>query len=404
MSALPLSRVNYFDRQYIRLAELTDEQAYHLQMHRRHNQSHHSWGIVTGLDLVVRANQPVVLPGLAVDGYGRELLLSERAVFSRTDFDRLSTNRIDLWLEYRLALSSDAQAPIDCGANDPRQAYRATELAEVVVMRAGAVPDPRKPPNVAPDALAEPLLATSDDPADRWPVYLGRMIMQVPTSGTPTFTVDASTRAYVGLSAEIIDHPGNSSRIELGRTDPDPDERVIGPDTVKYAGGTRDFAVFTPNSDGDALQPTLSIYGSATQVLGTAEIHGNVVLDGASLQFANPDVDASEPATDDRQPALYRVGSSDGDELRIDVGELDDADRSIVIGMTKDGKFQPALTITFPSGLDTSGTINPKVTINGDLQIQGTISSPDIRTRTVTEDVAALLTGMIQAAIAAGAS
>ena len=31
MSAAPAIRVNYFDRQFIRLAELRDEQAYHLQ-------------------------------------------------------------------------------------------------------------------------------------------------------------------------------------------------------------------------------------------------------------------------------------------------------------------------------------------------------------------------------------
>jgi hypothetical protein len=405
MNANPASRVNYFDRQFIRLAELSDEQAYHLQLHRRHNISHHSWGIVVGLDLVLQDGIPVVLPGLAVDGYGRELLLLERGVFGRETFDRLGTNRIDLWLEYRLALSNDPRAPIDCGASDPRAYYRTTERAEIFPARAGARPDPRRPPGVAADALEEPQLATPDDPTDRWPVYLGRAIMQVPASGAPTFTIDSADRVYVGLNAELIDHPGNASRIELGRRPQHDDQKTIGTDTFTYgADSARDFAVFAPDASADTLQPTLAIYGSAAQIRGTAEIHGNLVLDGASLQFTKSSAQPNAPAATDGQPAIYRASGTAGDELRIDVGELKTADRSLVIGVTKDGKFQPALTIRFPGSMDANGAVNPEITVHGDLHIEGTIDSPDIRTRTVTEDVAALLTGMIQAAIAAGSS
>src|SRR5262245_16990596 len=115
MSAVPASRVNYFDRQFIRLAELTDEQAYHQQLHRRHNLSHHSWGIVAGLALTTdNDGRPVVQPGLAVDGYGRDLLLLNRRVFSRDDFDRFATSRLDLWLEYRLAFADGG--PVECGS------------------------------------------------------------------------------------------------------------------------------------------------------------------------------------------------------------------------------------------------------------------------------------------------
>ena len=76
MATIPATRVNYFDRQHIRLSELLDEQAYHVGLHRRHNVSHHSWGIVTGLVLASREDgQIAITPGLAVDGYGRELLV-----------------------------------------------------------------------------------------------------------------------------------------------------------------------------------------------------------------------------------------------------------------------------------------------------------------------------------------
>lgn len=402
MSATPASRVNYFDRQYIRLSELNDEQAYHQQLHRRHNLSHHSWGIVVGLDLLLQGDRPVVLPGLAIDGYGRELLLLERRPFGRDLFDRLATNRIDLWLEYRVEQTDDPLAPIECGTGDRRKYYRATERAEIYAMRAGARPDPRRPPGVPPEALEEPLLSTPDDPAKRWPVYLGRMMMQTPASGPPTFTVEAADRVYIGLNAEVIDHPGNPSRVELGRRPSRVDFRTIGEDTYRYsANPERDFAVFVPNLTAEdptaqELQPTISVYGTATQILGTTEVHGNVVLDGASLQF--PRVTATPEHATDSQPAIYRAT----DELRIDVGELNNADRSLVLGVSKDGKFQPAMTVLFPANMG-NGNVNPVVKVHGDLHIDGTIQSPDIRTRTLTEDVAALLTGMIQAAIASGA-
>jgi hypothetical protein len=399
MSAVPATRVNYFDRQFIRLAELSDEQAYHRQLHRRHNLSHHSWGIVVGLEILLEEDgRPVVRPGLAVDGYGRELLLLERRVYGREEFDRFATNRLDLWLEYRLELSDDRLAPVECGVSDPNRRYRATERAEIVATRGGARPDPRHPPGVPATAFEEPLLATPDEPCYRWPVYLGRVIMEIPASGAPTFEIDTDDRVYVGLNAELIDHPGNASRIELGRRPPQDDVKQIGADEYRYAAGPdRDFAVFAPDPASSTLQPTLSIYGTATQIRGMAEIHGNLVLDGASLQF--PDASSSQtPATDDK-PAIYRTV----DELRIDVGALGAGDRALVIGVTKDGKFQPALEVQFASGMG-AGAVNPVVIVHGDLHIEGTIKSEDIRTRTVTEEVAALLTGMVQAAIAAGSA
>lgn len=391
MTVASASRVNYFERQFIRLAELRDEQAYHVQLRRRHNLSHHSWGIVLGLEIVREQDgRPAVRPGLAVDGYGRELLLVDRRVVGRDVFDRYGTSRLDVWLEYELDLADDRLAPVECGSDDPRRRYRATERAQLVFTRGGARPDPRRPPGVPPEALAEPLLDTPDDPRHRWPVYLGRIIMDLPTSGTPQFQIDTADRVYVGLSAEIIDHPGNATRLELGRRPLDEDARTIGDDEIKYeAASDRDFAVFVPGTD-TPLHPTIAVYPRGTEIRGTAAVHGNLVLDGASLQF--PDATGEGPGTDG-QPAVYRAASG---ELRIDLGSLDAADRRLVLGVTKDGDFHAALEIEFPTAM-TSGTTSPRVIVHGDLRIEGIIKSDDVRTRTVTEEVAALLTGMVQA-------
>lgn len=393
MPLSPASRVNYFDRQFIRLAELRDEQAYHLQQRRRHNLSHHTWGIVVGLDVLKEDGRPVVRPGLAVDGYGRELLLLNRSVYGREAFDRLATRRLDLWLEYRLDFDDDRLAPAECGAIDQNRHYRATERAEVVVTRGGARPDPRHPPGVPATAFEDPLLATPDDPLNRWPVYLGRIVMDIPAAGEPTFEIDTDDRVYVGLNAELIDHPGNAGRIELGRRPANEDVKRVGDAEYKYAPGSdRDFAVFAPGPASGQLQPTIAVYGTATQIRGTTEVHGNLVLDGASLQF--PDAGGNAAAVTDGVPAIYRID----DALRIDMGALDDANRTLVIGVTKDGVFTKALEVHFADAL---GEPKAKVTVYGDLHVEGIIDSDDVRTRTVTEEVGALLSGMVQSTIAA---
>ena len=392
MNAVLASRVNYYDRQFIRLAEMRDEQAYHRQLHRRHNLSHHSWGIVSGLELVLENDTPVVRPGFAVDGYGRDLVLVDRGVFGRAEFDRLGSNRLDLWLEYRLDISNDLTTPVTCGTDDRNAPYRATERAEIVATRGGALPDPRQPPGVPATALEAPLLDTPDDPRRRWPVYLGRMVMALPASGTPTYTLDGANRVYAGIYAEVLDHPGNASRVELGRMATEDGVKRIGDVTYRYATVPRcDFGVFVPDAGASdptqPLQPTLAISDSGTQIRGTTEVHGNLVLDGASLQFTASSAGQSQP-----DPSIYRSG----DELRIDVGKLQGGNRALVIGVMNGDVFKAALEVRF----DGNGGA-PVVTVHGDLRIEGTIESADTRTRTVTGDVAALLSGMVQSAIAA---
>jgi hypothetical protein len=79
-----IKRLYYYQRQYLGAKDFKTEQAYHRDMRRRHNLAHHTWGIVTGLDLVEvqREGQATgvdvyVLPGMAVDGYGREIFVLE---------------------------------------------------------------------------------------------------------------------------------------------------------------------------------------------------------------------------------------------------------------------------------------------------------------------------------------
>jgi hypothetical protein len=72
-----MSRVLYRERQPLRAADLQDEQDYLLGLAGRHFVGPHEWGIVEGLGLSVNSGLVTVAPGLAIDGYGRELVLAQ---------------------------------------------------------------------------------------------------------------------------------------------------------------------------------------------------------------------------------------------------------------------------------------------------------------------------------------
>lgn len=403
MTVVPAMRVNYFDRQFLRLAEFRDEQAYHIALRRRHNLGHHSWGIVTGLALVREDTVVVVQSGMAVDGYGRELLLPDRVTIDQAVFTRHGTARLDVWLEYALG-AADASAPRNvCDPLETGHQYRAVETSQVVFERAAAADVDARSPRVVPlDAVNAVLPDTPDDPKQRWPVYLGRVSMKISPTGTPDFTIEPSALAYVGLNAELIDHPANAGRIELGHQSSagsTADKREIAGETWTYQPEQgRAFAVFVPGDDPDTpLAPTISVTKKSTQIVGTTEVHGDLVLDGSTLVF--PDgVPASHIATPNDDVLIYRA-SDGGDALRIDLGDTTTKARKLVIGVTQDSRFRPVLEIAALG----DGTA-PRVTITGDLHVQGAFTGPDIRLRTLSQDLIPQLAAMLQVGVLTGST
>ncbi len=80
-----IERLNYYEGEFLGAADFQAEQEYHRDMRRRHNIGQHTWGIVSGLDIVQIPNggttaggQPEVdisiQPGIAVDTFGREIV------------------------------------------------------------------------------------------------------------------------------------------------------------------------------------------------------------------------------------------------------------------------------------------------------------------------------------------
>lgn len=104
----PVERLNYYQFQYVGAEDFRDQQIYHRDMRRRHNLGPHSWGIVAGCTIVETPREADagfvdihVLPGVSVDGYGREIIVLEPAKVDPELFAAFNTDRhLELWIRY----------------------------------------------------------------------------------------------------------------------------------------------------------------------------------------------------------------------------------------------------------------------------------------------------------------
>jgi hypothetical protein len=355
-----ISRVHYFDQQFLRTQEFVDEQAYHVAMRRRHNIGQHSWGIVTGLELVVEEGVVYVNPGMGIDGYGRELVLSQRRTLPESAFADKGSDALEVWLEYD-RVGSDPAPPGYTGCGDGEApAYRWQEEPLVTL----EVPDPaftdrRRPQAVAAGDLDFPPYRTPpDDPLRLFPLFLGQIFAPAKPGQPPT--VDLDGRPYVDLVGDSVRDPADRAWIQVGAQDrEDPNA----------------FAVYVRVTDPAASydEPRLAILRNGeVEVEGDTTVDGNVTLRGSALVFG----EGAERGVEDPPWRVYHVHDQTDQthELRIEMGRPAAAgakagtNRVVVGSWAKpaDGgqpAFQPCLTIAD----------NGRVIVHGDLVVTGRI-------------------------------
>lgn len=418
MTTVNVPRVNFFDRQFLRVDEFRDEQLYQLAARRRHNIAQHSWGIVSGLELALEDGALLVRPGMAVDGYGRELLLPEKRRLSADAFDDLGTERLDVWLVYARLDGGGAPAGYAaCGdaQGGARPAYRSQEVPQVRVEEPVAnTVDARRPPGVPAAVLDSKVPLVSDDPKDVWRVYLGRITRRL--TPEPTYSIDFSQRPYVGLVGDAVDHPADATRVEIGKQSSVAQTREVGGVTYVYdkgedsqRGRSRGFAVFIPE-DAEAeggqervkLSPRLEILRDGLmRMRGRTVLDGDLRIVGGAVQFVTA-VTASEEAPP-QVPTIYRVEDGQSNQLRIDLGADDTLNREFVIGFSKeDGTFTPCLKIELSDAAG-SGVPSPLVTIYGDLKLEGELKGEVVQ-RTLSQEALNAILASFQSGLAAGRS
>jgi hypothetical protein len=362
MSDNGIARVHYFERQFLRTQDFVDEQSYHLAMRRRHNIAQHTWGIVHGLEVVAEEGNLFVQPGMAIDGYGRELILQQRQALATAAFVEKNSDVLDVWLLYdRVASDQAPQGYAGCGNGVDTAFYRWQERPQ----RRLDVPDPafpnRRQPESVPvgDLTFPPERTPPDDPVQDWPVFLGQ-VRRDQTNPTQPFIVDLTDRPYVGLVGESIVAPWDHS-VQLlqvgGEHEADP----------------RRFAVYVP--DANTGQPQLQInQAGETAIHGKTTLQGNLQLAGKAIEFG------VGVASSQRPWQIYRHLETSQDpqtnqqiveqQLRIEMAAPPPSGtpgrNQVVIGAwsAADKEFKPCLTIADDC----------TVTVHGNLVVEGLLT------------------------------
>jgi hypothetical protein len=382
MSVDGLTRVQYFDEQFLRLADLVDEQAYHLLMRRRHNLGGHTWGIVAGLMVESdRDGNLVVQPGMAVDGYGRELILPYPYSLPPRAFAEKGSNELEVWLVYtRQPADSLPAGYAPCRPGETGPAGRLLEMGQIELRASERdlfidptvdLPARRQPPGVpAEDLRAVP--APNDDLTRPWPVYLG-LVRRV--EGDPvTYTVDLQGRPYAGLVGEMVRAPSGRAWVQIG---------------AEREGDTRRFAVFVPGSDADIeYPPRLAIHDNGeVTICGDTTLYGDLTVDGGAIEFRVGDAQtAAQPWT------IYHARANSGPEqLRM---EMADEAAEVVIGTfsSTTNAFVPCLTIDSEC----------KVTIHGNLFVEGTLTGKVVDSGTLTPEARSMALGAMNSGMNTG--
>ncbi|MCA9910094.1 MAG: hypothetical protein KC519_15660, partial [Anaerolineae bacterium] len=282
MSENSITRVHYFERQFLRTQDFTDEQAYHIAMRRRHNLAHHTWGIVRGLELRLRYNDQKKVDGfdldagIAVDGYGREVILAaSRAIAVPAIFNNRAAEALDVYLEYHLE-ETDRRSVNPCAEEEDTTGatfYRWRESSRLVFETAdfdAADRHDRRISRVVPagDLTFDATRTPPDAEQRRWPIFLGRI--QRVQGNEVTYKVELGGRPYAGLMAGEVRRPGDQARIVLG------------------AGADPSFAVHVP---AEAKEASLEIRKENIHLRGKTTVYGDVNVQGGTWKFNETQVE-----------------------------------------------------------------------------------------------------------------
>jgi len=200
----PIDRIRYYDGEFLRAFDFTDEQTYHMEMRRRLNRYLHLYGIVRGLELTSPpaqggVEQVSIQPGLAIDAFGREIYLFAPYTLGDADVtaNRLTNGTYDVWIRYNRTASTPPSAGYS-SCNQANQYTRWTESYVVVLLPSPS--SPFKNPAFADEDMDDP---SEDDVG----VLLGTVTVD-PTSPTAQFSNPmVRHRHFWGVIAQQIQGP-----------------------------------------------------------------------------------------------------------------------------------------------------------------------------------------------------
>lgn len=251
-----IERLNYYEGEYLGAGDFDAEQQYHRDMRRRHSIGQHTYGIVAGLDLAQVPNggpngevDVFLMPGMAVDGFGREIVVLSKAQLTQEPFApyfdpnaNASPKQMYLWIAYGQSLSKGSQDP--CSAAGTTNAFGRIEESYRVAVTSDPVAPLNDPVVVDGASITPGPLTTPPSPGDivlpadgsvpfqefpsgdqslNWFVAIGRVLWDPHKEvfiGQPD-AASAQGRHYAGDVTATIYAPGGAVRV-LDRRAPDP--------------------------------------------------------------------------------------------------------------------------------------------------------------------------------------
>ena len=346
-----IKRLNYYEGEYLGALDFAAEQEYHREMRRRHNVGQHTWGIVSGLDLAQIPNGQTtdglpqvdvyVQPGMAVDGFGREIVMLSRTQLTQDLFAAFydpnttaNPRNMYIWIAYdqQLAqLSGDA-----CTRQNTSNPYSRVQESFRLLVTSTPTPvpalndplvidgntmtppaEPAVPPSTAPTPTPGDIVLpydgsvpyqefAEDDTTAHWYVLLGQVLwhphfqvlLQPPTAAT-------SGRQYCGAVAAAIEAP-NAQLVIQDRMTPSP-----------------------------LPDPTYS--GVAVEVQGTLTVDRLLTaLDDVLTHEHHRLIFGQSDGTDGDTPLwIRRYTNSPGADLHIHIGDTADSSKRLTVGFGK---------------------------------------------------------------------
>jgi hypothetical protein len=363
MATDQILRNHYYEYQYLGAVDLEDQQAYLRDMRRRHNIGHHTWGIVTGLDLIYvpvpgdpTAVTFYIQPGMAIDGFGREIIVMAPVQLDPASFASFAgVGPHDVYISYD---QQEAQQPAagfaQCNVNTQYGRIVETYKIEVDpaapyqqdVMVNGKAENPASTDISIPQDDSVPYQEFPDDTTDPlWLLQLGRVIWD---GGASKFLPPASPddltlgRVYAGVVAQTIYGPEPM---------PDPSQPAPANDAPRFIIQPR-FLSSDPNAPDAADFAEIK---GRLQVDGRIVAEKNVQINGGQLQFLDTSgTDGTVPLWMQRTPGPGGVGT----DLRVHIDAGPDPNKAdqnrLSIGPTAAGSELAVLAVTAGNNVNIS--------------------------------------------------
>jgi hypothetical protein len=345
-----IERLNYYEGEYLGAVDFAAEQEYLRDMRRRHNVGQHTWGIVTGLNLVQVAASgtsgstgPVdvyIQPGMAVDGFGREIvMLSETQLTTNllaayyNPSPQAQPQPMYVWIAYQqqfLQPSTDA-----CTSQNTANPYGRIQESFQLVVTTSATPSP--PPN-------DPLVVDGTDLTP--PPEPSTLASPSTSSGAtaPTLGPNSIVLPYDGsvpYQEFATDDTTVNWLIPLGQVQWDPYNQVFLTTAPKLAKSGRQYAgnvsatVYAPTGSltiQDRFAPSplpddptdAHYHGVRVEVLGSLKVdrllralHGAWIYEHWDLNFKNSDGQDGDTALWIRRYS----NATGGADLHIHIGD-----------------------------------------------------------------------------------